>query len=70
MLEHDGVEQDRRQLQIGEPRDIQFDVTNDDRYVVALFENVDPETTDARSGDCQIHFQIPVELPLLLGVHQ
>ena len=29
-----------------------------------------PEPPDARSGDCQVHFQIPVELPALLGVHQ
>ncbi|MNE38104.1 hypothetical protein D3C80_1319880 [compost metagenome] len=68
-LLEDHVEQHRRQLEILEARDIQLDVARDDGYLVALLEDVDPETADVGQRDGQVHLQLALEIDPLLGIH-
>jgi hypothetical protein len=56
-------------LEVFETRNVEFDVAHHHRHIVTLLENIDPETTDPRQGDRQVHFQLTIELQPLFGVH-
>ncbi len=67
---HDGVQKHPRQFQVFEARNVQLDVAYHHGHVIALLEDIDPEPPDASQGDRQVHFQLPIELKTLFGVHE
>ena len=68
-LLHDGVEEHRREFEILEAGDLGLDVARHQGDFIALLEDVDPKTAYLGQGDGEVHLQLPLELLLLLAVH-